>query len=166
MEKLGLYDKNGINLNESICRKNKILTPKDKYYKTIIVFIINEQNKYLIQKASYKKGNIYETLSGHVKNTNTSIQTIIEELKEELSISIDIKDINYFKKYIYKNNIQEIYYIKKNINIEQLIFQKEEVSFAKWLNKDEIKELIKNNNFRKKDIIPFYELNKYLEEEK
>ena len=164
MEILGLYDKNGNYLNETIDRKNKLLVPKDKYYKQVIVFTINNKGQYLIQKSSEKKGNIFETLGGHVKDKYSCKETIIEEFMEELSINVVKRDIVFFKKYIYNNSIQEVYYIRGNIDINELIYQSDEVSYATWFSIDEIKELIKNNKFRKKNIIPFLELIKYLEE--
>ena len=163
METLGLYDKNGIYLKENVDRKNKLSIPKEKYYKIVIVFIINNKGQFLIQKASDKKGGIYETLGGHVKDKCSSKETIIEELNEELSINIEQQEITFFKKYTYNQCIQEVYFIRKDIDINKLIYQEDEVSFAIWLSIEEIKKIIASNNFRIKNIIPFLELIKYLE---
>ena len=158
MERLGLYDKDGKYLRESIDRKNKLLTPVGKYYKIVMVFIINNNKQFLIQKSSIKKGSMYEILSGHVIDVQTSHQTVIKELSEELSINIYDEDIIFFKTYIYNKSIQEVYYIIKNIELNKLVYQKEEVCFAKWYSIKEVKNLIENNKFRKKNILPFLEL--------
>ena len=162
MEKLGLYNKYGEYLNETIDRKNKLLIPQGKYYKVVIVFIINDNKQFLIQKSSEKKGKIYETLGGHVAARNTSKETIIKELSEELSIKVVDKDIHFFKSYLHKKAIQEVYYIIKNIDLNKIIYQTEEVIYAEWCSVEQIRKLIKMNMFRKKNIIPFLQLIKLL----
>ena len=49
----------------------------------------------------------------------------------------------------------DVYYLEKNINIEDIKVQEEEVEFVKWLSIDEIKELINKGEFRKGNIVAF-----------
>ena len=48
--------------------------------------------------------------------------------------------------------ILEAFYIKKDIDINSLTLQKEEVESVKWLSKNELRELINQDNVRKSNI--------------
>lgn len=158
MEILGLYDINGNYLNKRIERSKKNTIVDNEYYKLVIIFIINDKGEFLIQKSSYDKGDIFEVPGGHVKDGHSSIDTLKLELIEELSLFVDDFEINYFNTFIYKNSLQEVYYINKNIDLSKLVYQTEEVSYAIWSSIDEIYNLINENKFRKKNILPFMKL--------
>lgn len=170
MEILGLYDKNGLYLNESIERKNKTTIQDGRYYKVVMVFIINSKGQILVQKSSERKGNIFEILGGHVKDKRSSRQTVIDELNEELSLKCHPDEITFFKKYIYDDTkdkyIQEVFYITKDIDERCLKCDESEVSFVKWLYLEQINRLIDNGDFREKNIKPYYEFIRYLKEAK
>ena len=55
MEILDLYDDNGKLLNETIPRDEKVAAGKNIMLS--VIFIKNEEGKYLIQKTSKEKGN-------------------------------------------------------------------------------------------------------------
>lgn len=88
------------------------------------------------------------------------MKTVIKELKEELGVIINESQINYFDTIKYPKAYADLYYIKKDLNINKLNIQKEEVDSIIWLSKDEIIELINKNEFRKGNIEP---LNKFFE---
>ena len=78
MELLDLYDDNGNKLNETIERGQKF---KHGRIMLSIVFIKNNENKFLIQKTSKEKGSHYSTTGGHVIHNETPIESIIRELQ-------------------------------------------------------------------------------------
>ena len=155
MEYLQVFDENRNILNGKILRYKGMKPKEGRYINITIVFIENNKGEFLIQKTSKEKGSIFATTGGLVKFGSTSIKTIVEEIKEELGIDIDINDLKlvYTKKHPY--SFQDTYYIKKDINIEDLTLQKEEVEFVKWMSIDEINELIEKDLFRKGNIEPF-----------
>ncbi|MBE6139757.1 MAG: NUDIX domain-containing protein [Firmicutes bacterium] len=163
MEYLDLYDENQNLIGEKVLR-SKDMKPEDgKYIKIVIVFIQNSEGKFLIQKTSKQKGNTWATTGGLVSSGYTADETIVKEIQEELGIVIDFKDIKYIETIKREHAFQSTYYLKKDININELVLQKDEVEFVKWLSIDEIKELIESNEFRKGNILAFKNL---LEKEK
>ena len=148
VEYLNLYDKNGKLLKEKGIRGQKT----DYYMGISIIYIENSKREFLIQKTSSNRGNIYATTGGHVDYGWTFEDTIIKEVKEELGISINKEEIEEKCTCVWNHYFQKIYYLKKDIDIKDIIIQKEEVQFVKWLNKDEIDNLIKNNQFREGNI--------------
>ena len=64
-----------------------------------------------------------------------------------------------FKTYKYKDAFKDVFYIKKDIDVNKLKLQLDEVEYVKYLSKDEIMELINNNgNIRKTNIDAFLDL--------
>ena len=163
MEYLDLYDENRNLTGESILRSKDMKIEDGKYIYIVIVFIQNREGKFLIQKTSKEKESVFATTGGLVKSGSTPDLTIVEEIKEELGINIDISELECF--YIQKRGhaFQNAYYIKKDININDIIVQEEEVEYVKWLNIDEINELIYKDEFRKGNIEAFkYLIEKYI----
>ena len=153
MEYLDLYDENKKLTGEKILRGIK---PKQgNYINIVIVFIENSKGKYLIQKTSKEKGMIWATTGGHVKSGQTCDEAIIEEIKEELGIDVTINELKHIQLNKFDVVFQDVYYLKKDIDIKKIILQKEEVECVKWLSKSQIKKLINKNKFRKSNIKAF-----------
>lgn len=102
---------------------------------------------------------MWATTGGHVKSGQSSIEAIIEEIKEELGITIFESEIKFFKTYKYNDAFKDVFYIKKDIDIKQLTYQKDEVDYVKYLTKNEILSLINNNgDIRKTNIDAFLDI--------
>jgi len=158
MEYLDLYDENQNLIGEKILRSKDMKPEIGKYIKIVIVFIKNNENKFLIQKTSKQKGSVWATTGGLVSSGYTSDETIVKEIEEELGLTIDFKELKHIETLKREFAFQDTYYLEKNININDVKVQEEEVEFVKWLSVEEIKELINNNEFRKGNIMPFENL--------
>lgn len=148
MEYLNLYDKEGNLTNEKGIRGEKT----DKLVGIVIIFIENSNGEFLIQKTSKSRENVYATTGGHVSYGSTFKETVINEVKEELGIDISNDNIIEVNTYIREKVIQKVYYLKKNININDIIIQEDEVEKIEWLSKKQINKIIDNNEFRKSNI--------------
>lgn len=132
------------------------IKPKEGNYINIVIVVIeNSKGKYLIQKTSKEKGMIWATTGGHVKSGQTCDEAIIEEIKEELGIDVTINELKHIQLNKFDVVFQDVYYLKKDIDIKKIILQKEEVECVKWLSKSQIKKLINKNKFRKSNIKAF-----------
>ena len=155
MEYLNLYDENKKFTNEKLLRNDNINPPLDRYINVVIVFIENSKGEFLIQKTSKQKGSIFATTGGLVKYGSNNDKTIVEEIKEELGIDIDINELKLIYTIKYEHAFQDTYYVKKDINIKNLTLQKEEVEYVEWMSVQKINKLIENGEFRKGNIKPF-----------
>ncbi len=149
-EYLDLYNENKELTNETVFRPKggKAIIPKGKYYIVVMIFIENFKNEYLLQMTSIEKGSIWATTGGHVKSGQTSIEGILEEVKEELGIELDLNELELFKTYKNEFAFIDAYYLKKDIDIDSLTYQEDEVEYVKYLKKSEIRELIDKNLVR------------------
>ena len=166
MEKLALYNDNNKPLDKFVNRKDKLSIPDGTYFKIVLIFIQNNENKFLIQKVSKEKGGVYATTGGHVTYNDSSIKTAIKEVKEELNITITEEDLILFSIIKHQKAFADCYYIKKEININDIKLQEEEVEEVFYLTKNEIELLIKEGNFRKSNLKPYYILNELIQKNK
>ena len=148
MEYLNLYDVNGNLLKEIGLRG----VETDKYKGVSTIYIQNSKGEFLIQKTSKERNSIYATTGGHVSYGSDFKKTIIKEVREELGLDISKDEFKEVYSYIFDYYYQKVYYLKKDIDINNLTIQKEEVEYVQWFNKETIEKLINSNVFRKGNI--------------
>lgn len=154
MELLQLFDENKNMLNEGIERDKKKEVPQGKYFMIILLFIENN-NKFLIQKTSANRESIYATTGGHVTFGDDALKTVIKEAQEELGLEVKKEDLKEIETLKQKYGYMTIYYYNKNVDINNLKLQEEEVESVHWMSIDEINDLIDKDMFRKSHIVPF-----------
>lgn len=149
MEKRDLYDVNRILTGKTIYKGEKIHS--NNYIVVVLAFIQNSKGQFLIQKRSKIKDGKYASTGGHPKSGETSMQGIITEIKEEVGLTVLPNELEliYSGREDSKQVFFDIYYIKKDFDISELVLQKEEVESAKWLSLKEIIQLINNGLFLK-----------------
>ncbi len=155
MEYLQVFNKNKEKINERVSRENKLKLPDDKYFMIVLIFMENSDGEFLLQKTSKDRNSIIATTGGHVTYGDDGFKTAIKEVKEELGLDLDKKELTYIDTLTYRKAFQEIYYVCKDIDITSLTLQKEEVECVKWYTVDEIRKLIENDEFRKGNIEAF-----------
>jgi len=146
MEFLDLYDDTGKKLNEIIIRGEK--TVNGRNIMLSVIYIKNEEDKFLIQKTSAEKGGKYSTTGGHVKCGENGLKTIEREIEEKLGIKILVEEIKHVItfKYPNKNCIFNVYYVEIK-DIPFFNIQKKEVDELYFLTVEEIKKLINDKKF-------------------
>lgn len=167
MEKLALFDENNEVIKEEfILRSNKNKVEESKRYKIVLVFIEDSNHKFLIQKVTPNKGDVYATTGGHVTYNDSSKETVVKELKEELNIDINEEEIILYNIFKYPILYADCYYLKKDIDLDKIILQEDEVESIHMLSTSEIEDLISKDLFRKSNIEPYLNLIKLLKENK
>lgn len=158
MEYLNLYDNNGNLLKE------KGIRGKDNVglVGIVIIFIENSKGEFLIQRTSVSKGNTFATTGGHVSYGSTFLDTVINEVNEELGINISNEKVVEINTYIEEDYIQKIYYLRKDIDIYDVTIQESEVQYVEWINRKQIEELICNNEFRESNIKGYRDVINYI----
>ena len=147
MEKRDLYDANRHLTGETIYKGE--LIPQNRYIIVVLSFIQNSQGDFLIQKRSVKKDGKYASTGGHVKTGETSIQGIISEITEELGLNVKENELEliYSDQEDKEQVFFDVYYLKKDFKIEDLVLQAEEVESVQWASLSKIKQLIAEDLF-------------------
>lgn len=164
MELLQLFDDKLNKLDESIPRDKKLILPDNRYFMIILLFIQNDEGKYLVQKTSKEKESVYAVTGGHVTYGDDDYITVFKEADEELGLKLDKDKLTRINIVKYSKGYCAIYYYKDNINLKDLVLQKEEVDYVLWLTKEEILELNNKDEFRKSNIPALELVEKWLNE--
>lgn len=147
MEKRDLYDENRNLTGETIFKGESI--PPNKYIIVVQAIIQNSKDEFLIQKRSLQKGGKYGSPSGHAKSGETSLQAVISEISEEIGLSVTGSDLELI--HSARSNLKpvffDVYYLKKDVDINNLILQEEEVDLVEWASLDKIKQLYNDGLF-------------------
>lgn len=167
MELLQLFDENKKMVDEYVVRKPKCDIPPKRNIMYILLFIQNDEGKYLVQKTSKEKGSVFAVTGGGVDYGDDDYKTVFKEAKEELGLDLDknkLYHIDTIKGNKDINVLCSIYYYKDNIDLNNLVLQKEEVEDVFLFTDEEIDELNNIGEFRKGNILPYEIVKKWLKE--
>ena len=159
MEYLDIYDDQGIKTGRKIIRGDKsVQLSKNEHIAISVIFIENEKNEFLIQKTSKEKGGEYSSTGGHVDSGETPLEAILREVKEELGITLTKEEIKEYGYLLFDMPLRYLFYCKKNISMEEITIQEEEVESIEYMTASQIEKLIKENKMLKSHAILFQEL--------
>ena len=159
IELLDVYDNNGNVTGRTIIRGDKTaVLNENEHIAVAVIFIENDNSEFLIQKTSQEKGGEFSSTGGHIDSGETPLEAIKREVKEELGVNIDDEQIEDYGFLLYDKPLRYLYYLKKNILMDDIAVQKEEVEYVKYMSVSKIKELIETNQMLKSHGIMFNEL--------
>ena len=159
MELLDVFDSNGNKTGRVVVRGDKsVLLSEDEHIAVGVIFIENSEGKFLMQKTSLEKGGEYSSTGGHIVSGEEPIVSIKREVLEELGIDVSNDNIISLGYMLYDKPLRYLFYLKKDIDLDDVVVQKEEVEFVKYMSVDEINDLINNNLITKSHGILFKEL--------
>lgn len=147
MEYLDLYYiENDKLTGETMVRGGEV--PEGRYFNVVICYMENSNGEFLIQRASIQKGHKCSSTGGHVQSGQTLKEAMVREIKEEIGIDVSEDELEFKGRWL-KNNVVmcNAYYMKRNIDINECELQEEEVESVFWKTKEEIEEMIKNDEF-------------------
>ena len=153
MEYRDLYDENRVLTGEVIEKHDPV--PAGRYYITVMVFIENSNGDVLLQKRSPEKGGQWATTGGHPKSGETSEDGIRIEIEEELGINVQNDTITLYKTIQTEDDFVDFYYLKKDVDLNDINMQEEEVQDVAWFSKDQIEEMITTGEFFKYHVLPY-----------
>lgn len=174
MELLDIVDENGIPTGKTIDRE--IAHREGIRHRTAHVWLLREREdgvEVLLQKRSKNKDShpgCYDISSaGHIPAGVDFIPSAVRELKEELGLIVDEKELIYrgqrrfcwrdefYGRPFVDNQVSNVYCLWKDVPPEELTLQESEVECVVWIKLKECKELVREN--RIKSCIMLEELN-------
>lgn len=149
MEYWDLYNRKGKFKNRVIRRG--VPFRKSDYHMISEGWILRDDEKFIIQRRALNKSSFagmwYCSAGGSVIAGEDPKDAMQREFCEELSLKIPIEEIR-LKRIITENNaIFNIYLVRKNIELEDIVLQEEEVCDVKLATCEEIFEMIDEGIF-------------------
>lgn len=137
-----LFDENKNLLGRTIKRGEAFA--EGEYYVCCEIWIQNSKGQFLVTQRhpDKKAGGLWEFSGGGVLAGETTKQAAIRELAEELGVHVEESELKLLEVYKHKNYFMDIYVVKKDLQLEKLILQPEEVVDAKWVSSDELLTMI------------------------
>ena len=149
MEFFDLYDDDRKPLNKSIERGEKPSAGENRMVVHVSVF--NSKGEMLIQQRQSTKRNWADlwdiSVGGCVVAGETSQMGAHRELLEELGIDYDFSNTRPHLTVNFQNGFDDHYFIKKDIDVSEIVMQEEEVQDFKWATKSEIEQLFDEGKF-------------------
>ncbi|MEE0932823.1 MAG: NUDIX domain-containing protein [Clostridium sp.] len=149
MEIWDLYTKDRIKTEETMVRGEKIT--KGFYRLVVHVCIFNSQGEMLIQQRQPFKSswpNMWDvTVGGSAISGDTSQSAAEREVYEEIGYKLSLDGIRPALTINFEDGFDDMYLIKKDIEISDLYLQYEEVKAVKWASKEEILKMIDEETF-------------------
>lgn len=128
-----------------------------RLHRSVHLWIINDDGEILLQYRCENKKlypNTWDvSVGGHVSTKENSVNALFRETKEELGVDLDLESVEYFTtiherlKYadIDSNELVDVFIARQNINKDEIILQKEEVSYTCWVSIEEMLRLMDSN---------------------
>lgn len=124
---------------------------KGDFHMVVHVWIVNDKGEILIQKRQpWKKGwpNMWDcSAAGAAVLGDSSETAAVREVKEELGIDLDMSKAQRLFTSKSERTFNDAWLVKRNVNIEDLRLQYEEVAEAKWASEAEIRKIIASGEF-------------------
>ncbi len=169
MELLDVLDENG-NKTGEVEERSEVYR-KGLWHRSSHIWIINDNNELLVQRRNPYKAtfpNLWAiSVAGHVDSGETSLDTAVREVKEEVNLDIDPNELEFLftikRETPYKDSFlrvfDDVYLLRKNIDCEQTKLQVEELTDIKYVYYEYLEDIFKEGD---KDYVPYTEEHKKL----
>ncbi len=127
------------------------------WHKAVHIWIINNKGDILLQRRCATKDSNPNMLdissAGHLSAGDDSLTGAIRELKEELNLDVNKEDLEYIKtlkrssKYtetFINNEFDDLYILRTDKKLEDMEYQKEEISEIMYVPYKEFKKMVQN----------------------
>ena len=155
-----LYDINSNKTNKTY--KKGDLIPEGYYPMVVMVVIRNSNGEFLMQKRVESKGGDWGVTGGHPKSGETPIEGIITEVKEELGLDFSKENFIEYDSGCDGKDCYKMYFVTKDININDITIQQEELSEVRWFTMDELKGMVNSGELNENQIACFNKVCNYL----
>ena len=164
MELLDVLDENGNPTGEVESREE--IYRKGLWHRSSHIWIINDDKELLVQKRNPNKKtfpNLWAiSVAGHVDSGESSRETAVRELKEEVNLDVNGDELEYLfnikriQPYndSYLRVFDDVYLLNKNIDIDQTKLQVEELTDIKYVYYEYLENIFKEGD---KDYVPYTE---------
>ena len=149
MELVDLYDENRVPLGKTAERYGR--KGPGEYRTVVHVCVFNQAGQLLIQQRTQSKhiwpGKWDVTVGGGVDAGETSRQGAEREVREELGLDLDLSGLRPSVTVNFDGGFDDFFLVERDLALEELTLQKEEVAQARWAELPEILDMVDRGEF-------------------
>ncbi|OHA17639.1 MAG: hypothetical protein A2664_03390 [Candidatus Taylorbacteria bacterium RIFCSPHIGHO2_01_FULL_46_22b] len=153
-EQIDILDAKGNKIGKT---KSKSLVHRHgDWHRTVHVWFLNSKRELLIQRRTSKKdrgGGMWDiSVGGHISAGQTSIEAAVREVSEEIGITIEPSELTFLfgtstdaelsNRKNQAKHFQDVYLVKKDLDVSKLVLQKEEVDEVRYISIEEFKKWV------------------------
>lgn len=171
-ELIDVLDENGVKTGKIATRKE--VHKKGLWHGAIVAAIINDKNEILVQQRSLKKeknaGMWDISVAGHISSQQTPSLATIREIKEEVDVDSEEKELEHILKYrdqriirqdFIENQFYDFYILRKQgLRIKDITVQESEVEQARFVTILELNNMLSQKQMVERNIM-YRELKRY-----
>lgn len=155
-----LYDKNGNLTNNKYYKGDNI---PDGFFPMVVMTVIrNSEGNFLMQKRVAAKGGDWGVTGGHPKSGQSAIEGIITEVEEELGLIFSKDDFIEYDSGCDGKDCYKMYYVVKDIDINDIVIQEDELIEVKWFTMKELENMVLSKELNEDQIACFKKVSKYI----
>ena len=165
MELVDVFDNKRQKVNKVI---ERYTNGPDEYAQAVHLWIENDRGEFLLQKRSMSKRinpGIWSITGGAVEAGEESVDTVIRECKEEIGLDISYDELELVLTIKRPYSFVDVYYVKKNVDLDEITIQKTELDEVKFMSKEQIQELMEQKQMGRSARIYFDVLCKLIDSE-
>ena len=155
-----LYDINSQKTDKTYRKGEPI--PEGYYPMVVMVVIRNSEGKFLMQKRVKSKGGDWGVTGGHPKSGETPLEGIITEEKEELGLDFSHENFIEYDSGCDGKDCYKMYFVNKDINLDDIKIQKEELSEVRWFSMEELQHMVAIKELNENQISCFIKVCNFL----
>lgn len=168
-ERIDILNEDGTKTGVSATKEE--IYEKGSWYRSVHIWIINDKHELLMQKRNPNKKtfpNLWAlSLAGHVLASETSLESGLRELKEELDIEVKPEQLEFLftikREQPYKDSVlrvfDDVYLLPWNLDIEHTKVQVEELTDIKYVYYEYLQTILESHD---EDYVPITEENERL----
>lgn len=171
MELWDILDHSGNVTGKKAIRGKSRLMPGE-YHLVVHIWPFDKNGRLLIQRRARERKLMpgeWAATGGSAISGEDSLTAAVRELKEELGISAEPDELIFARRLKRKNSFLDVWFVKVDVDINDLKLQKEEVSEVRWIGGNQLKYLVKQGRYhnygREYFELVTNSLNKYTSEE-
>ena len=149
MELFDLYTKDRVKNGRTMVRGEPV--PEGCYRIVVHICIFDSDGRMLIQQRQpFKHGwsNMWDiTVGGSAVAGDSSRSAAERETMEELGLAIDLEGIRPTMTIYWEHGFDDYYVLTRNVDLDTLTLQPEEVQTVRWAEKEEILQMIDDRTF-------------------
>ena len=149
MELFDLYTADRVKTGKTMVRGEAV--PEGYYRLVIHVCVFDEAGRMLIQQRQpFKQGwsDMWDiSVGGSAVAGDSSRSAAERETLEELGLSIDLAGVRPALTVYFENGFDDYYVLTKNVDLNTLCLQPEEVQAVRWAEQEEILQMIEDGQF-------------------